>query len=219
MSKILAAVVLMLWILLPAVSATAQPPELLPLEGTYNVRDLGGYPVAGNTKVKSGLVYRAGDLNKLSAWDLKLLEERSIRTIVDFRTKKEKSKAPHKVPATVKRTVALEIDPGNISAFGSITEENAPQFMTALNRALMNDNQRQYAAFFKTLANPANTPLLFNCSAGKDRTGLAAALFLASLGVDRKTIFQDYLLSAEFLIDKYENEVKARPRPPLHRAA
>jgi Protein tyrosine/serine phosphatase len=65
--------------------------------------------------------------------------------------------------------------------------------------------------FFQTLANPANAPLLFNCSAGKDRTGIAAALVLSTLGVDRETVFTDYLLSEVHLKEKYKSQIEEDP--------
>jgi Protein tyrosine/serine phosphatase len=61
------------------------------------------------------------------------------------------------------------------------------------------------------LMSEENTPLLFHCSAGKDRAGFGAALFLASLGVDRKIIIDDYLLTNKYLKDKYSDIVAQMP--------
>lgn len=60
----------------------------------------------------------------------------------------------------------------------------------------------RYRKLFSLLQNEENIPLMFHCSAGKDRTGMAAALVLSSLGVDEETILDDYLLSNFYLADK-----------------
>lgn len=211
MENVCAALGILVWMLLPFPCSAAQS-AALPLEGAYNVRDLGGYPAAGGSNVIYGRVFRAGDLNKLTPNDLRLLEERSIRTVIDFRTEKEKREAPHKLPASVTQVLPLVIRPGDIKDLSAFTEEDTQRFMIQLNRSLVTDHQASYAAFFKALSSFENTPLLFNCSAGKDRTGLAAALFLASLGVDRDIIYQDYLLSAVYVKDKYAQLVAKNPR-------
>ncbi len=71
--------------------------------------------------------------------------------------------------------------------------------------------QPQYTEFFKILQGGNNAPLLSHCSAGKDRAGFAAALFLSSLGVDRETVIGDYMLSAQYLKGKYDKEIQAHP--------
>lgn len=76
--------------------------------------------------------------------------------------------------------------------------------MQDINRMLVDDFQHVYTQFFALMAASGNAPMLFHCSAGKDRTGYAAALFLAALGVNRQTIVQDYMLSAACLGNKYD---------------
>jgi protein-tyrosine phosphatase len=69
----------------------------------------------------------------------------------------------------------------------------------------------RYRELFALLSNPDNTPLLFHCSAGKDRTGLAAALVLHALGADRETVLEDYLASAEHLRRHYISHIETKP--------
>lgn len=185
--------------------------RLLSVEGAYNVRDLGGYAAADGKKVRWGMVYRAGDLHNLTDSGLRALESRDIVSIVDFRTEREKTHQPHRFPATVKNYYELPADPGNMMTLTTITEENGAQMMMDLNRALVNNMQEVYREFFAILQNPENVPLLFNCSAGKDRTGFAAALFLSSLGVARAAIYRDYLLSADYVREKYRAYVEESP--------
>ena len=77
--------------------------------------------------------------------------------------------------------------------------------MKDMNILLVTDSAciHQYKEFFKLLQNGDDIPLMFHCSAGKDRTGMGAALVLSALGVDEQTILKDYLLSNTYLANKY----------------
>lgn len=187
------------------------PAAPLSLEGAFNLRDLGGYAAQDGRIVKRGMVFRADALNRLTDADLAALAPLGLKTIVDFRTEAEKKAAPHRVPAGVSRVLEVPVNPGNMSGLRDITPEEAAQIMPRLNRKLVNEHTKEYALFFSHLAEYGESPLLFNCSAGKDRTGLAAALFLSALGVDKETVFRDYLESARHITRKYADEIAARP--------
>lgn len=83
--------------------------------------------------------------------------------------------------------------------------------MAELYRIMVRDFYGAFAEFLALAAKADRGPILFHCAAGKDRTGIAAALLLSALGTDRETIFQDYLLSNPGLGDKYDDILKARP--------
>lgn len=183
----------------------------LPIEGAYNVRDLGGYPAADNKTVKWRKVIRSGDLNLLTEEDLAYFESIPLRTYVDFRDSAEIASAPDKKPASLINDYLLPIETGSIISFQSITAESADTALIEGNRLFVRENQDVYREFFRILMEEENAPLLFHCSAGKDRTGFGAALFLASLGVDRGTIVEDYLLSNEYLKDKYAAMIAQMP--------
>jgi protein-tyrosine phosphatase len=199
-------------------------PRLLPTESLFNVRDLGGYPVAGGDgaddkagkrarrQVKWGLLFRAGDLYQPSDGDKALLEQKGIRTIVDFRGTREAARSPDAALGTVKKTQALPIDAGNMMDLSQVERGvNAADLMEKLYRVLVDKARPQYREFFKILSQKANAPLLFHCSAGKDRTGLAAALILSALRVERELIYQDYLLSHTYLKEKYREWLEREP--------
>lgn len=76
---------------------------------------------------------------------------------------------------------------------------------------IIRNMQDVYKEFFSILSEKENAPLLFHCSAGKDRTGIAAALLLSALGVDRETVTEDYMLSAEHITKKYEFITREHP--------
>ncbi|MDR2393056.1 MAG: tyrosine-protein phosphatase [Treponema sp.] len=178
----------------------SEPGRLLPLEGVYNLRDLGGYPTQGGRRLRWGRLYRAGNLHDLSLQDKVFLEKRHIKSIVDFRGAQEKKQAPDGTLATLVQTFELPIETGSILDVSTLeTKVSGEALMQELYGRLVDIARPQYRQFFSILADPGHLPLLFHCSAGKDRTGLAAAFILAALGVDRERIYQDYLLSATYL--------------------
>ncbi|MDR0722941.1 MAG: tyrosine-protein phosphatase [Treponema sp.] len=189
-----------------------KPGRLLPLEGVHNLRDLGGYPTREGRQLRWGQLYRAGDLHDLSPRDKALLEKWNIKTIVDFRGAQEKKRAPNGALATLVQTFELPIEAGSVlDLCATETKVGGEALMQELYGRLVEIARPQYRKFFSILADPAHTPLLFHCSAGKDRTGLAAAFILSALGVDRERIYQDYLLSAEYLKVMIQQWLVAEP--------
>jgi protein-tyrosine phosphatase len=184
--------------------------RLLPLEGLYNFRDLGGYPAAGG-KVRWGCLYRGGDLRELRPQAKQCLEARKIRTIVDFRDPAERLDAPDGELATAEKTYSLPIEAGNMLELARLEISAGEALMQRLYLALVDQCRPQYRDFFAILGEPENGPVLFHCSAGKDRTGVAAALVLSALGVDRETVVADYLLSGEYIRGKYRDLLAGAP--------
>lgn len=192
----------------------------LPMTGGYNFRDLGGLKTRDGRYVKWGKVFRSDDLSKLTDADLYYLSSIPIASIVDFRTKNEISSAPDKTPPTMKGYYELNISPGNLNLKSmedvqrTIATLGVDGVMKSMNEQLSTDSvcSNQYREYFKLLQSEADTPLMFHCSAGKDRTGMGAALFLLALGVDEATIMDDYLLSNTYLADKYARVIEQNPR-------
>lgn len=178
--------------------------RILPISYVYNIRDLGGYKTASNRRVKWRTIIRSGDTTEMKEAGLNYLSALPLRTIVDFRTDSEREAMPDKVPASVVNNLFLPIEAGNIGMIDPNKAEDLPKFIENAYRNMLHDSQSEFKQFFALLEDPGNTPLLFHCSAGKDRTGIAAALFLLAIEVDKETIMQDYLLSAEYLKGKYD---------------
>ncbi|MDR2096714.1 MAG: tyrosine-protein phosphatase [Treponema sp.] len=191
-----------------------QKQRLLPAEGIYNLRELGGYPVTGETglakQVKWGLLYRAGELSGMTANDKRLLEEKNIRTVVDFRSDSERKASPSGKIATVKKKVELPIDAGNLTDM-VFTFDGAETEMKKLYAALPEEAIPRYRVLFELLSDPSNTPLLYHCTAGKDRTGLASALILYALGAAEETIYSDYLESTRLLRERLAPMMESQP--------
>ncbi|MDR2490499.1 MAG: tyrosine-protein phosphatase [Spirochaetaceae bacterium] len=208
-----------------------QPGDTLPIAGAYNVRDVGGYQTTDGKTVKTGLLYRSGDLNRLFDRDTDyLFYELGIKTVVDFRSVTERAENPD-IRRNKAVDVHLPIEDNYVAPYSRVTTDGTsgddvmlngytylgggsytytPRGGTATTRngADTNGSIDQYKAFFTELKN-ADKPLLFHCSAGKDRTGVAAAFLLAILGVDKETIISDYLKSGEYVKDKYYPVVPA----------
>lgn len=182
------------------------PTRSLALQGAFNVRDMGGFSAADGRRVKRGLVFRADGLSDLADADVDILAGLGLKTVVDFRTREETVFAPDRLPETVQRVATVSIDAGRLVGNfygGEMNRKKSFGVMVSVYRQLAGDFTGQYREFFSLLSDAGNLPLLFHCTAGKDRTGFAAALFLLALGVSREDAIQDYLLSADYLRKKY----------------
>lgn len=189
----------------------------LPMAGGYNFRDLGGFKTREGRFVKWGKIFRSDDLNKLTDADLGYLSSLPLVSVVDFRSEEERLSAPDKNPASVATNYSYSITPGNIirmDALNGMNEEKADSAMLSIYVSLVTDAPitGRYKDYFALLQNEEKVPLLFHCSAGKDRTGLAAALTLLALGVDEETVMDDYFSSNVYLGDKYAGYIAKYPQ-------
>lgn len=178
-------------------------PRALPLQGGRNFRDLGGYATEDGHTVKWNVLFRSGEMHDLTAGDFAYLNRIGIRTIVDFRDKNERRAEPTNWQGNAPMTFAVEYDArdAGLMPTGDMkdwTPEQARQVMAASYPKMLTTFAGQYRRMFQELL-ADHAPLAFHCSAGKDRTGIAAALVLLSLGVPRETVVQDYLLTNRYL--------------------
>jgi protein-tyrosine phosphatase len=182
------------------------------LEGQGNFRDLGGYRTTDGRIVKRGLIYRAGQLNKLTDADLSKLKELKISTIVDLRgTAEAETRGKDRLPDGV-RSISFPIDVGSLPKEESTPADSSAgrtDFMLQATRSIMINRTDVYAALIRELAKPGNRPLVFHCTAGKDRTGVGAAIVLSLLGVPWETVRDDYLLSNFYRREENERELKS----------
>ena len=175
----------------------------IPLEGQSNFRDVGGYKTQDGKIVKTGLLFRSGDLSRLTVKDLSYLNSLGVAEIVDFRTVEESKQAPDRIPASVKAYESIPVSAGELN-MDSLVEgaKNRPdkfkKFLIEANQKLVDDSKPQFEEFFRILQS-AKGPLVFHCTAGKDRTGFATALFYEAMGVHRDIIVDDYMASSQFL--------------------
>ncbi|MGM5629596.1 tyrosine-protein phosphatase [Apibacter raozihei] len=190
--------------------------NLLPMEGGFNFRDLGGLKSCDGKYIKWGYFFRSDDLYNLTEDDLNYLSGIPITTVVDFRCEEECNLLPDRIPESVKNYINLIIDPGSLQAFGRsklTSEQDVIDAMKHLYRLFVTEPEyiETYRKFFDLIQHDENLPLLFHCSAGKDRTGLAAALLLSALNIPRETILEDYMASNEYLAGKYQSLFEKNP--------
>ena len=169
------------------------PRRAVVLQGGSNFRDLGGYPAAGGKHVKWGHIYRSADISKLTDSDLQALQSRHVALVCDLRGPQEYAQAPDRLPAGARRLElpagSEKIDPRLLSGAVSL---NRDSLMRAVYTNTSFFGAKYKPMFDELLTLPGDEALLFHCTAGKDRTGIGAALVLSALGVDRQTILQDY---------------------------
>ncbi|HVN39176.1 MAG TPA: tyrosine-protein phosphatase [Myxococcota bacterium] len=179
----------------------------LPLDGAHNARDLGGYATADGQRVRWGVAYRSDALGSLSDEDVAYLARLGVREVVDFRSDAEREREPDRLPqAPAPRVVPRPIfgdalDPAELRErllSGRARAADMSEMLVAGNRAFVTDFAAVYGGFLRDLADSENVPVLFHCTAGKDRAGFAAAALLLALGVPRDTVMQDYLLTNGF---------------------
>lgn len=185
-------------------AALKDPRRVLDLEGGVNFRDLGGYRTTDGRVTKWDVLYRAGSPAGLTAKDMDGLARRGIRTVCDLRASDERAAEPS--PFASRSDVAYWTRDYAAEAGDLMAVLGAPDASAAKSRAAMIGFYRQlpeehaasYRQMFAYLAE-GKVPLAFNCSAGKDRTGVGAALVLSLLGVPRETVVADYALSDDLV--------------------
>lgn len=171
----------------------------LRVEGGVNFRDIGGYIGLDGRAVRWGRVYRSGTLANLSESGVATLAALGIRIACDLRTDNEAAEFPDRLPPTT--TLWHTPMGGTVSrlrrmALLALKRNRLREVLQEMYTHVMIDqNGRIFGDLFRKLADPDQLPLLIHCTAGKDRTGVAVALLLASLGVDDETITADYSLS------------------------
>jgi protein-tyrosine phosphatase len=161
----------------------------------FNFRDLGGYPTSDGRMVAWGRLFRADNLGRLSAADQEAFAALGIRTVVDLR-RPDELVTDGRLPATTNvdfRHLHLVYTSWPERQFIDLDERVSYLVDRYVDMSLT--GAEAIGATLRLIADPAATPLVFHCLAGKDRTGIVAALTLSLLGVDDETVALDYALS------------------------
>jgi protein-tyrosine phosphatase len=182
----------------------------LPLEGPDNFRDLGGYVTEDGRRVRWGRLYRSNDLSGLTRDDIAYLSRIRLELVCDFRSDRERREKPNRTieprpPVSLDLPVDAEgVDPGALQQMirtGGIAALGTEKLMLSAYRSFVSDHSARWAAMLRRLAQRDALPALVHCTAGKDRTGFAAALVLLTLGVPEETVFEDYLMTNRYRAD------------------
>ena len=177
------------------------PARLVPLDTAFNLRDLGGYPTIEGRRVVWWRVYRSDDLGHLAGRDLDTVRSLGVRTVLDLRSDGEVAAgtfpvaahpvALHHLPVLTRTWHEEEVD-----VLAALADRATP-YLVARYLDLLDEGGPALAAAIEVMARPVSQPVLFHCAAGKDRTGVLAALVLSVLGVADEDIAADYTLSAD----------------------
>lgn len=171
----------------------------IPLKGASNFRDLGGYVGHDGRTVKWRKIFRSDHLAALDSTDLLRLQHLGVYRSFDFRGIQESQAQSYAWPNLLRHS--LSIEPTVVQRLQSrhltgkpLTAADALDAMQTTYRDFVRSDSHRFAQLFEHLLDKPD-PLLFHCTAGKDRTGLAAALVLSALGVSETDIWKDYLLT------------------------
>ena len=184
------------------------------LDGVQNARQLGGYICADGRKIKDGVLLRSAALGGLTDEGAKTLAEKyNLKYIFDFRMDTERQALPDKAVEGAENLslpvfsytiygdeILSEIkeaaESGNSEQTQLILAKNHGLLKIYKNMLLTEEGKQAYKSFFDTLLTLEDgEAVLWHCSQGKDRAGMAAVLLLYALGADEETITADYLLT------------------------
>ena len=172
-----------------------------------NFRDLGNLPAADGKKIKKEKLYRSGHLCKISEKTAKFLhDEKGLKTLIDLRSPSELAEQQDVVDAGVHY---IHLPPLNDEQNPSINKHNrksvlihimnkeggAKKHLSDIYRLMVTQKESldAFKQMLKIMADENNSAVLWHCTQGKDRTGIAAAIILLALGVDREDIMRDYM--------------------------
>jgi protein-tyrosine phosphatase len=170
-----------------------------PLESGCNFRDFGGYDTRDGRRVRWGRLYRSGTLTQLSEPDRAAITALAIRAVCDLRRLDERQRHPDPEFGDATRLhwdEPFETSPLREQAFAqSVGPSHARAAMIGMYSQMPVALATRVRGMFAGLLQGPGAPIILHCTAGKDRTGFAAALLLSALGVPRPTIFEDYVLT------------------------
>ena len=154
------------------------------------------------SNMKKGLLFRSDVLFHLNPKEKALLRDNNIKVVIDLRGKDE---VEHLKDTNIKAINFINLpmlpdnDDGNDSPLKTVTIKHMtlPDMDFAYRQLVMKDRKEAWSKIFDILLNNKEGAVLFHCSAGKDRTGVVSAVILTALGIDKETVYQDYLLTNE----------------------
>ncbi|MEP3331896.1 tyrosine-protein phosphatase [Sedimentitalea sp.] len=174
----------------------------MPVQGAYNIRDLGGYVTGSGSMTPWRRFLRSDSLHRIAAGETDRLHSEGVRAVIDLRTTSEVADAPNPFAAYpgvhfANLPLFADLSPVALSNADARTEHPLLSFyMSALET-----RGTAICSILGEIAAVDHGAVLFNCTAGKDRTGIIAALLLGVAEVPRNQIISDYTLTAEFIPD------------------
>lgn len=189
--------------------------RIIPFEGIRNFRDMGGYKTIDGRTVKYGVFYRSAELTGMTDKDKEMFSSLGIKYIFDYRDDGEALVKPDPVITGVINeripAIAGEVQ-GLVQSMEDLVKSELFKDLKTIGLADMYGkmalNSRSYSRLFEVIQDPENMGILHHCAAGKDRTGVGAALILSALGVPKEVVIEDYLITNETLRE-FQEMIKA----------
>lgn len=161
-------------------------PQRLPVPGTYNFRDVGGYPVEGGS-TRDGKLFRADALGRLGDAGKESLRELGVRVVIDLRDDFEVDSLPDDLDGLDVEVLRLPVFEGSGASQATIGATLADLY-----EKIVLQHRDVVVRALREIADTGDEPVVVHCTAGKDRTGVVVALALLAVGVDRETVLDDY---------------------------
>lgn len=169
----------------------------LPFAGAWNFRDLGGYRTDSGLRTRWGKVFRADALHALTPADQATLSGLGLRAVYDLRSEAERQSKPNALPdADRPRTVEIPLLGATAGRRMELAVSDGEAFLLDVYRRIIAESAPVFGRLLGGLAEPDGLPAVFHCAAGKDRTGLSAAILLCLLGVDEEDVLDDYEMTS-----------------------
>lgn len=180
--------------------------RLLPVHAA-NFRDIGGYKTTDGREVVWGRVYRSAAIHKLTDADVALMDKKGIHTVVDFRGEAEAAQAPDRLPKNTDYTLSPAGSDSLTSVANIVTLLKQGDFLGKAygDGGLAYFGDRYRPLFVKLLTVDDKEAVMYHCTGGRDRTGMATALFLYTLNVPQETIEADFVASNVYLKNANKN--------------
>lgn len=174
-------------------------PRCIDFVGAHNFRDLGGYDSRLGGATRWGRVFRAGSLDRMTPDDLDRLVDLGIEVVVDLRNHDERERVPDPVESLhIPIMGSFTANRGRPDFAAMVEHDHGVAFMRDMNLGLLEHASDEIGQVFDVFARAEGRPVAFHCMAGKDRTGLIAALLLEVLGVDRDLVLDDFELTEQY---------------------
>jgi protein-tyrosine phosphatase len=187
--------------------ATRSTERHLPILGTRNLRDVGGYTARDGRRTRWGTLFRSDHPEEaLPPASQRALIDLGIRTVIDVRSTEERDRYPN----------VFQVSDGVTYRHLPMREEDlaaGAETLAEIYSILIDQRQEQIVGAVRALTQPGALPALLHCAAGRDRTGIIVALALSAMGVDKATTVEDYGLSDHCYRTRWAEPEEAGAQP------
>jgi len=201
-------------------SDVKEPGLSLGIESLVNLRDMGGFRTIHNQTIAYGKLYRSNQLTNISTEDMKKLTKLKLKNVFDMRNTPERNAFPEELPLGVKYNIIdVAGNTTDTAVINTLNIFNYPEFanekfgdgkieelVKMVYRQIVSKTSADscFSILFNTICKEEELPVLFHCATGKDRTGWVAAAFLSLMEVPEESIYENYLLSCDYIIPLYK---------------